>query len=392
MPTLIYAGNPSVYTETSFTVIWTLSMTSTANTPIESLRQWVKASGKVQDGAEVVLQALSGDAGFRQYFYIEVDGAVDKDLLAVYAPADKIDSQPFIDLAHYLREEGIHAPQVFAYQPEPGFMLIENYGDQLYLSALNAESVESLYGEALLTLLRMQQSPAQPALLSDYDSNKLQDELNLFPHWFVERLLGHTLNEKEKQLIESVCSLLVDNALEQPQVFVHRDFHSRNLIHRQVGPPGVIDFQDAVWGPITYDLVSLLKDCYIHWPQDRVERWALAYGSMVSSAGLMKPVPARQFIRWFDLMGLQRHLKVLGIFARLFLRDGKSGYLRDLPLVIRYTLSVVDQYSEFAEFSEWFKTKLLPACEQQSWYESYQSAGYAPIVDDNKNSEEKKSP
>jgi len=341
-----------------------------------ALSQWAGQSERV-DSSNYGLQALSGDASRRRYFQL----INHPDLLAVYAPPTTDDPQIFVDIAHYLREQGIHAPRVFEFDSERGFLLIENFGDDLYLSALNADNVETLYGEALLTLLRMQQSPADSKLLGQYDADKLRAEMELFPHWFVQRLLGYTLADTEREMLDNLFTSLIGSALEQPQVFVHRDFHSRNLIHRKVGPPGVIDFQDAQWGPVTYDLVSLLKDCYIRWPRHLVQRWAAAYGSMIGSAGIIKPVATEQFLRWFDFMGLQRHLKVLGIFARLFLRDNKSNYLKDLPLVMRYTLEVADQYPEFDQFSQWFKTILLPACEQQSWYEDYQTAGYSPMIE-----------
>ena len=339
------------------------------------LTRWLSQNPRVQIQDQASLRPLSGDAGHRQYFRIEQN----PDLLAVIAPPQHVDSEIFINLAHYLREQGIHAPQVYDFDRKCGFLLIENFGDDLYLGALTPDSVESLYGEALLTLLRLQQSPYDANLLSYYDAEKLQAEMDLFPHWFVERLLGYTLTDSDKALLQNVSTRLIDSALEQPSVFVHRDYHSRNLVHRVVGPPGVIDFQDAVWGPITYDLVSLLKDCYVRWPRAMVKRWAQAYGSMITSAGLIKPVSEQQFQRWFDWMGLQRHIKVLGIFARLFLRDNKSTYLHDLPLVIRYTLEVANDYSEFADFHQWFIDTLLPLCEQQPWYHDYRHAGYSPL-------------
>src|SRR5690606_17755365 len=173
----------------------------------------------------------------------------------------------------------------------------------------------------------------------------------------------------EEEMIAGVFEALVESALEQPSCFVHRDYHSRNLIHREFGPPGVIDFQDALWGPFTYDLVSLLRDCYVRWPKESVERWALTYASMAKDVGIAPAdMSAEQFMRWFDLMGAQRHIKVLGIFARLALRDNKYGYLPDLPLVIRYTLEVLGAYPQFHDFVEWFKQRILPLAQNQTWY------------------------
>jgi hypothetical protein len=354
------------------------------STLLHDLSIWLSQSKRLgtdrnhgNNSGNVVVHPISGDAGHRQYFRIDNN----PDLLAVFAPPALLDSQLFVDIAQCLREEGIHAPQVFEFDRERGFLLIESFGEELYLTALNSDSVDSLYGEALLTLLRMQQTPYNDKLLSLYDAAKLRQEMELFPQWFVERLLGHVLSNSEKKLINKVFDTLINSASEQPVVFVHRDYHSRNLIHRRVGPPGVIDFQDAVWGPITYDLVSLLKDCYVRWPQERVNRWAQAYGAMITSAGLMKLVSTQQFQHWFDWMGLQRHIKVLGIFARLSLRDDKSAYLHDLPLVIRYILEVAESYPALHDFKHWFVTTLLPLCEQQSWYLDYRSAGYCPVAE-----------
>ena len=346
----------------------------TASDRQAQLTQWLGQCAQLEHLDNIVLQPCSGDAGFRQYFRIQGSS----EFLAVNAPPEQIDSTIFVKLVQYLREQGIHAPQVYAVDLARGFLLIEYFGDQLYLSALNADSVESLYGEALLTLLRLQQSPYDEKLFADYDSEKLREEMELFPHWFVGRLLGYVMTDIETAQLERVFKALIDSALAQPAVLVHRDYHSRNLIQRSVGPPGVIDFQDAVWGPVTYDLVSLLKDCYVRWPNSNVKRWAQAYGSMLTSAGLIKPVSTAQFQQWFDWMGLQRHFKVLGIFARLFLRDNKSAYLHDLPLVIRYVLETTADYSQFAPFNQWFRQRLLPLCEQQHWYQNYRNAGFSP--------------
>lgn len=343
--------------------------------PIEnSLSQWLQSSEQFAEGNSCHVRALSGDAGFRQYFSLPNQ----PQWLAVYAPPEHIDSQIFIDLSVYLRNEGIHAPRVLQYDLKRGFLLIENLGDTLFLSALTKDNVESLYGGALLTLLRLQQAPPQPPLIKPYNEAELRREMDLFPHWFVERLLGHALTRNEQELIQDLFKKSVQNAAAQPQVFVHRDYHSRNLIYREVGPPGVIDFQDAVWGPITYDLVSLLKDCYVRWPRARVNRWVRAYASMITSAGLVKSVSDNQFQQWFDWMGLQRHIKVLGIFARLFLRDNKSAYLHDLPLVIRYVMETFNDYREFDEHKSWFENTIIPLCQQQPWYHNYRKAGYSP--------------
>lgn len=320
---------------------------------------------------QLQLTALSGDAGMRCYFRISSLPSC----LAVYSPPSSEKNQLFVDIAQFLRQQGVRAPTIYAADIERGYLLIENLGERLLLAELNADSVESLYGAALLNLLAMQQSNVPPTLLTAYDQEKLVAEMQLFPEWFVTQLLDYKMDSQEKTMLADVFQTLVDSAVEQPQCFVHRDYHSRNLIVGEVGPPGVIDFQDAVVGPITYDVVSLLKDCYVRWPSADVERWLLVYANMAVEMGLLPPVAKEKFVQWFDWMGLQRHIKVLGIFARLFLRDNKASYLHDLPLVMRYTLEVADKYPQFKLFSDWFKTKLLPLAQQQSWYTDYERAG-----------------
>src|SRR5690606_11962641 len=196
---------------------------------------------------------------------------------------------------------------------------------------------------------RMQRSPPEELGLPVYDRHRLRAEMDLFSEWFAPRLLGYEPTVADLHMLDRWFTQLENSALEQPKVFVHRDYHSRNLVYRTGGPPGVIDFQDAVTGPITYDLVSLLRDCYIRWPEARVRRWAMSYANIAMQCGVLPLVSEERFLRWFDWMGLQRHIKVLGIFARLSLRDHKHGYLNDLPLVICYTLEVAKRYEEGAE-------------------------------------------
>lgn len=322
----------------------------------------------------VTLKPLEGDAGARRYFRLPDY----PHLLACAAPPATENNRVFAHLTSALRAQGVHAPRIHAVDFDRGFLLIDHLGDRLYLADLDPNSVENLYGEAVLTLLQMQQIPQESAQVAPYDGEKLRAEMALFPEWFVSQLLGYQLSGAEQTMLERVFAELVASAVEQPQCFVHRDYHSRNLINSPVGPPGVIDYQDAVWGPVTYDLVSLLKDCYVRWPEESVRRWVLAYANMSVEVGILPPVQAQQFLRWFDWMGLQRHLKVLGIFARLNLRDHKPRYLQDLPLVIRYTLEAADRYPEYSTFGRWFRDTLIPLAAQQSWYRDYRSAGYSP--------------
>lgn len=309
-------------------------------------------------------QPLAGDAGFRRYFRL----ASEPPLLAVYSPPTTEPNALFLKLAAHLRQHGVLAPAVAAVDLDRGFLLIEDLGPTLLREVLDNDSVEGLYAEAMNCLLHLQQCPTQPLELPAYDRSRLRQEMNLFIEWFVPRLLGHTLDEGELTMLGTWFRRLEDSALEQPQVLVHRDYHSRNLVYRNGSPPGVIDFQDAVSGPITYDLVSLLRDCYVRWPEASVRRWALCYADIATQTGILPPVSEERFLRWFDWMGLQRHIKVLGIFARLSLRDGKHGYLGDLPLVVHYTLDVARRYDEGDEFVAWFERVLMPLVRQQSWW------------------------
>jgi len=355
---------------------------------LKGLFSWAQAQLSAQNWSmpvdgDLVGVALTGDAGMRRYYRLPTEPSV----LAVLAPPESEKNPQFVSIARYLREQGVHTPDVIAADFDRGFLLLEDFGDALYSEELTDESAELLYGEARMSLLRLQQCPvtsiadasakSEQALLTldNYDSRRLGDEMRLFEQWFVPELLGYQLSDSERVMLDGLYTQLESEALRQPQVWVHRDFHSRNLLYREGNAPGVIDFQDAVRGPITYDLVSLLRDCYVRWEPERVERWALGYGNMAVEVGLMAPVTQHRFLRWFDWMGLQRHLKVLGIFARLSLRDGKAAYLNDLPLVIRYLLEVSDNYVELDGFRAWFEEVLLPLCEQQHWYSDYRCAG-----------------
>ncbi len=294
--------------------------------------------------------AASADASFRSYWRVR-QGV--RSWVVMNAPPDKEDVGPFIDIATRLRAAGLNAPEVIAQDLEQGFLLLSDLGVRTYLPELDEGSVEALYGDALDALQTMQ-SQVVVCGLPAYDAARLSAEMALFPTWFLQRHLGREANRAEAELIASCTQRLLDSAAEQPVAFVHRDYHSRNLMIVPGANPGIIDFQDAVVGPVTYDLVSLLKDCYIQWPLARVHGWAEAYRQRLVGAGMIEVGPTR-WRRWFDWMGLQRHLKVLGIFARLNYRDGKAGYLNDLPLVLDYTLAVCARYGELAAFGEWLE-------------------------------------
>jgi aminoglycoside/choline kinase family phosphotransferase len=344
----------------------------------QQFQQWVRqalAAGKLCHSEPVVLEPISGDAGFRRYFRLP---NVYPAMLAVDAPPATEKNQAFCHIARLLRQHGIHAPQVYAVDFGRGFLLIEDLGGQLYWPLLQEEKQRNekpspswqppLYQEATQCLLRMHGIPAAEAGLELYDAGKLRQEMLLFPEWFVKKLLRVEIPFPVQQQLENIFDLLVASALQQPQVVVHRDFHCRNLLKMETNSPGVIDFQDGVIGAITYDLVSLYRDCYIHWPASNVVRWVEDYRQQLLAQQLVGNVSEAQFLHWFDWMGLQRHIKVLGIFARLYLRDGKAGYLNDLPLVIHYTLAVAKKYPGFRDFVLWFESDLLPNAQACDWY------------------------
>lgn len=304
------------------------------------------------------IEPASADASFRSYWRVAMDGR--PPLVIMDAPPDREDIAPWLDIGSRLRAAGLHAPAVLAADRRNGFVLMEDLGARTFLPELSDRSVDALYGDALTALLRMQER-VDTSGLPPYDRQHLADELELMPEWFLKRHLGFSPSCEEWDVIEAAFTMLIRAALEQPRAFVHRDYHSRNLLvggepgmeNRESGTalasPGIIDFQDAVLGPVTYDLVSLLRDCYIQWPAERVGGWMAAHHQALRSAGLLHAdVNLDRFRRWFDLMGLQRHLKVLGIFCRLWYRDGKAQYLGDLPRVWHYTLATAGRYPELA--------------------------------------------
>lgn len=313
----------------------------TASERAQQRQDWIAAR---LGAAVAAVEPASSDASFRSYWRVRLrDGGT---RILMDAPPGREDVRPWLEIAACLRAAGVHAPAVYAEDVAQGFLLLEDLGTRTLLPALDADRVDDLYGQALDVLLRMQ-SHADTAGLPGYDETRLVAEMELMPEWFLRRHLGISPECEDWDVIESAFRRLVDSACEQPQVFVHRDYHSRNLLLLDGDGLGVIDFQDAVSGPVTYDLVSLLRDCYIAWPVARVDGWVEGYRRRLAQAGLCE-ADARRFRRWFDLMGLQRHIKVLGIFCRLWYRDGKPGYLRDLPRVWRYTDEVMALYPEFA--------------------------------------------
>lgn len=310
------------------------------------------------------LEAVSGDASFRRYFRLANSAAgtaAPGSLIAVDAPPATEDSPAFVALAQQLLEAGLRVPRVFAADLQAGWMLLEDFGDRLLLPELKAAAsgADERYAEAFDTLIALQRGVAATALPA-FDKAALMAEMQLFSNWFCGELLDLALSEDETRLIERTQTQLAHAALAQPQVAVHRDYHSRNLMLLDDGSLGVIDFQDAVAGAYTYDLVSLLRDCYIEWPPGKVRAWAQQFYHRLVAARLHAGRSEAQFLNDFDLMGLQRQMKVLGVFARLHLRDHKSAYLADIPLVMRYFCSVAAQQPQQREFAEWFVARVLP--------------------------------
>jgi N-acetylmuramate 1-kinase len=305
------------------------------------------------------LRAASDDASFRRYFRVESDAGT---RILMDAPPAQEPLRAWLECAGLLASAGVRVPRVDALDEARGFVLMEDFGDTLYLPVLATGDNDMLYDVALRSLLRMQIG-ADARALPEYGFERLQAELDLFPEWLLDRHLGKPLSPARRALWIRVCGRLTGNALAQPQVFVHRDYHSRNITPPASpgGEPGILDFQDAVRGPVTYDLVSLLRDCYVAWPDTYVRRLALGYRERLAATGAL-PTPSEAiWLEWFDLMGVQRHLKAAGIFCRLHHRDGKSRYLADIPRVLAYLERVCAAYPELADFAAFIGAEILPA-------------------------------
>lgn len=302
-------------------------------------------------GSPVDLKPASADASFRRYF--RVFGAGAETYIVMDAPPEHESVETFARAAARFKRLGLNVPVVHALDETHGLALLSDMGTQTYLQAINADNADALYEDALDALWRLQTgSQGHPEAFEPYDEDKLVAEMELMRQWFIPCRANHRLTGGEQATIDETFRMLARSALEQPRVWVHRDFHSRNLMVTSVDNPGVLDFQDAVTGPVTYDLVSLLRDCYVTWPRERVERWLRGYFERIRPAVLGDDVDLEQFTRWFDWMGVQRHIKVLGIFTRLYHRDGKSAYLDDLPVVRDYILDVCGGYPELQPFQD----------------------------------------
>ena len=366
---------------------------------LDALQSWVAQ----QVGLSAPeLELIAGDASPRQYYRVRCHNAqlgVSSCIVMVSPPSEN--NEAFLHVGGCLAAAGIQTPTVLAQAPVQGWFLLEDFGDVQLLSVLNVESASYRYRQAFDVLAKQVRLPTGDAGIPHYSASLLNTELSLFTDWFLLRLLKVTASETTAARFRALSECLITSALEQPQVWVHRDFHSRNMMVLATDL-GIIDFQDAVVGPVTYDPVSLLKDCYIRWPRDQQLTWLDAYYDQVQSLGysfegvdeslsseasggarpdLLKGVSKARFEQWFDLMGLQRHLKVLGIFARLHLRDQKSAYLDDLPLVVAYVregLAVtVNTDASIANFQEWFEHDLMPMIRVQHWYRPIDMSGWS---------------
>ena len=320
---------------------------------IKQLKSWLYSLPGMET---FTIEPASGDASFRRYFRLEVG---EKRYIAMDAPPDREDAAPFIRVAESLEAIGLHVPHIHARNLQEGFLLMEDFGSELYLGRLDESTVDRLYGDALGALVVIQACGPREGL-PEYDRELLMREMELFREWLLGQQLGLSLTADEHAMLDETFRWLADSALEQPRVCVHRDYHSRNLMVTPRHNPGILDFQDAVLGPVTYDLVSLLRDCYIAWPSERVEAWAMGYFELALQSGVLHKEHEHQFLRWFDLMGVQRHLKAGGIFARLNQRDGKPGYLGDIPRTLNYILALKDGYPGLAGLTRLLQKRVMP--------------------------------
>lgn len=304
----------------------------------QQLTTWL---AQVLKGRDFDLAPASADASFRRYFRVKL---ADGSLIAMDAPPEYEDCRHFLHVAGLFGAAGVHVPQVLAQDLAQGFLLLSDLGSTTYLAVLNESNAPALYCDAMDALIRIQLA-SRPGTLPNYDEATLMREMRLFPEWYVTKHLGIALNASQQVLLQQMFDLLNRNILAQGRVYVHRDYHSRNLMVCETNP-GILDFQDAVYGAVTYDLVSLLKDAYIRWEEEQVLDWVVRYWEKVRRAALPVPGDIATFYRDFEWMGVQRHIKVLGIFARLYHRDGKNGYLKDMPMVLDYLRRVCARYTE----------------------------------------------
>lgn len=314
-----------------------------------SLRAWLNTLPEMENAS---MAPASNDASFRRYFRLTLADGTTR--IVMDAPPEHENCEPFIRIAGILTEAGLNAPRCAEFNEPEGFLLLSDLGSETFLQRLNQvpEQAQQLYPQALSALVDMQFSTqSQVSSLPAYNQSLLQQEMALFKDWLLAEHLGVHLDKQASSRLQQQFDFLATSAISQPSVFVHRDYHSRNLMISADGRPGILDFQDAVQGPITYDAVSLLRDCYVSWPDRQIYDWLRKYFEELRAKGLVK-TDFEKFARWFDLMGVQRHLKAAGIFCRLLHRDGKDGYIGDIPRTLNYVLRVSDRYRELRPLHE----------------------------------------
>ena len=317
-----------------------MSLPAPSDPRLEQLQDWL--AGHLTARA-ISVKPASSDASFRRYFRVS---AGEQSWIAMDAPPEREDCRPFVRVAGLLRAAGVNAPRVEAQDLERGFLLLTDFGDATYLATLDEANADRLFGDAIGALIRWQLA-SREGELPPYDETLLRRECDLFAEWYIVRHLGATLSAAQQRSLAETLSLIIGRALAQPRVFVHRDYMPRNLMVTDPNP-GVIDFQDAVYGPISYDIVSLTRDAFLTWDEERVIDWTARYWEKAKRGGLPVDPDFGAFYRDFEWMGLQRHLKVLGIFARIHYRDGKGGYLEDTPRFLNYARVVAERYPELA--------------------------------------------
>ena len=311
---------------------------------LQQINAWLESQKGPWGLKTSTLKPASADASFRRYFRLECDHPEHSALIVMDAPPDKEALGPFVQVAKLLQNAGLNVPTVLAENYAEGFLLLSDLGTKTYLDSIDKKNAKQLYGDASDALIKMQLA-SRPHVLPPYDAATLQREMDLFEEWYLKRHHQTPLDQKEQADLGTIFTLIKENNVAQTQVYVHRDYHSRNLMCTDQNNPGVLDFQDALYGPITYDAVSLWRDAYIEWSEEEVIDFLIDYWERARKVGLGVPNDFADFYRDFEWMGLQRHLKILGIFARLYHRDGKESYLKDIPLVLKYVRAVASRYS-----------------------------------------------
>lgn len=326
---------------------------------LDTLRNWLIGLKPNWQLDLLTLEPASADASFRRYFRIESKNPDFGTLIVMDAPPQHEPLDAFIKVGLLLGDAGLNVPQILEQNLTEGFLLLSDLGNKTCLAALDEDSADSLYQDATHALVKMQKA-SKPDVLPNYDAALLQRELDLFPEWYLKKHLRIELTQMQDLQLKQAFTLIIENNLAQAKVYVHRDYHSRNLMVTEKNNPGILDFQDAVYGPITYDASSLWRDAYIAWPEERVIDWVIKFWEEGRKSGLPMPDDFGQFYRDFEWMGLQRHLKVLGIFARLCHRDGKDGYLKDIPLVLQYAIATANRYIELKPLARILESTRIP--------------------------------